>query len=298
MSKSYFDDFKGKTDDWLYEHFSNLLVKYDGNIVAPELPYNQRVDGITHDYWNAYAYGNEIKFVYVKIGTIHRKKNISVDKKTTVPKMGLSDDEKKKRFSQSVSRARNRVFELAVCNEFQYFCTFTQDEKKRDRFDLKTFRKDFAQMVRNLNRKRPPDKKIKYLLIPETHQNGAWHMHGLLQGLSVDDLREFDLNEKIPKKIKNTIKSGQKVYDWTTYRRKFGYFTCTEIDNITACAKYITKYITKSLDGNNFDDSAHLFFASQGLKGREEIVRNCFEPCPIDEWDFQNEYVKIKTIKI
>lgn len=298
MSKTYFDDFRGKSDEWLYQHFCGLLAKYDGNIVAPELPYNQRVAGITHDYWNAYAYGNEIKFVYVKIGTINQKQISPVDKKI-VPKKGLSSANKNNmRFSQSISRARNRVFELAMCNEFRYFCTFTQDEKKRDRFDLSAFRKDLAQMVRNLNRGRAPDKKIKYLLIPEQHKNGAWHLHGLLQGLSETDLREFKLNEKIPQKIKNTIKNGQKVYDWTTYRRKFGYFTCTEINDGTACAKYITKYITKTLDGKKMDGGSHLYFASQGLKGREEIVRNCFEPCPVDEWDYENEYVKIKTLKI
>lgn len=291
MAKSWFDDFKGKSDEWLFEHF---CPQYDGKIIPPELPYNQRVVGVTHDYWNAYAYGNEIKFVYVKSGTINRKHRPSVEK-SAVPKTGLSTESK--RFSQSISRARNRVFELAMCNEFRYFCTFTQDEKKRNRYDLKTFRKDFAQMVRNLNRERPADNKIKYLLIPETHRDGAWHLHGLLQGLSSEDLREFGLNEKIPQRIRKTIKNGQKVYDWTKYRNKFGYFTCTEINNTTACAKYITKYITKALDGEKFEGGAHLYFASQGLKGREEIVKNCFDPCPIDEWEYENDFVKIKTIK-
>lgn len=293
MTKSWFDDFRFKNDEWLFEHF---CPKYEGKIVPPGLPYNQRVEGLTHDYWNMYAYGNEIKVVYIKRGTISRAKKPSRPP-ATVPKSGLSSDEKIERFSQSVSRARARVFELAMCNEFRYFCTFTQDEKKRDRFDLSAFRKDLAQMVRNLNRGRAPDKKIKYLLIPEQHKDGAWHLHGLLQGLSDTDLREFRLNEKIPKNIKNTIKNGQKVYDWTTYRRKFGYFTCTEIGDITACSKYVTKYITKSLSSGVLDSGAHLYFASQGLRGREEIVRNSFEPCPVDEWDYENDYVKIKTFK-
>lgn len=82
--------------------------------------------------------------------------------------------------------AKARVNELALCNEFEYFCTFTQSDELRDRFDLKAFRKDFAMFVRNENRRR--EKKIKYLLVPERHKDGAWHMHGLLMGLTSDDL--------------------------------------------------------------------------------------------------------------
>ena len=35
--------------------------------------------------------------------------------------------------------------------------------------------------------------------------------------------------------------------NWKLYQNKFGYFTCTKINNIQACSKYITKYITKDL---------------------------------------------------
>ena len=210
------------------------------------------------------------------------------------PKFEKHSQAENVRFSNSVSRSRSRVFELAMCNEFTHFCTFTQDEKLRDRFNLSEFRKDLAQLVRNINRGR--DIKIKYLLIPEQHKNGAWHIHGLLMGLTDTDLREFTLKEKLPEKLRKRIAKGEKIFDWKRYRQAFGYFTCTKIENHTACAKYITKYVSKDMQKNLLETGQHLFFASQGLKGRESVVKNCFEPCPVSEWDFENYFVKIIEI--
>jgi hypothetical protein len=248
--------------------------------------------GVRNDYWSAYSYGGEIKVIYIKRGVIERAKK----ERKFEPTKDNSKTAESERFSQSVSRSRARVFELAMCNEFQYFCTFTQSKELRDRFDLNAFRKDFTMLIRNLNRNRAENEKIRYLLIPEQHKDGAWHMHGLINGLSTADLREFKVSENIPKRLKDKIREGRKIYDWTAYRRRFGYFTCEKIQNSTACAKYVTKYISKDLQKSVRESGAHLYFASQGLKGRECIVKNSFEKCPFTEWDYENDYVKIKTI--
>lgn len=208
------------------------------------------------------------------------------------------------RLRQSISRTRSTIFELAMCNEFTHFCTFTQSAEMRDRFNLDEFRKDFAQFVRNINRSRR-DNPIKYLLIPEQHLNsrnkkdiGAWHMHGLLMGLTEADLRLFTLKEKLPQNIRKALKSGQKVYNWERYSQKFGYFTCTEIGNHEACSKYITKYITKELQKRNLENGQHSYFASQGLNRRVPIVKFSKDKCPVSEWDFENEYVKVRWLDV
>ena len=268
---------------------------------------------LLHDVYNAYAYGDTVKIVYIKCARRLEKpftgfyytepekrvipKNIGCSEYTPLSRLCTLDDVSKSenaRFSQSISRTKSRVFELAACNEFQYFCTFTQDEKLRDRFDLSDFRKDFAQLVRNINRGR--ETKIKYLLIPEQHKNGAWHMHGLLTGLQSDDLRPFELTENIPERLKKMIRNGTAVYDWTRYRRAFGYFTCTEIESREACAKYVTKYISKDLQKTVRESGEHLFFASQGLKGRQTLIKNCAEPCPVEKWDFENDFIRISEM--
>lgn len=268
---------------------------------------------LLHDVYNAYAYGDTVKIVYIKCARRLEKpftgfyytepekhvipKNIGCSEYTPLSRLCTLDDVRKSenaRFSQSISRTKSRVFELAACNEFQHFCTFTQDEKLRDRFDLSEFRKDFAQLVRNINRGR--ETKIKYLLIPEKHKNGAWHMHGLLSGLQPDDLRPFELTENIPERLKKMIRGGTAVYDWTRYRRAFGYFTCTEIESREACAKYVTKYISKDLQKTVREGGEHLFFASQGLKGRQTLIKNCADPCPVEKWDFENDFIRISEM--
>lgn len=264
------------------------------NILEPQLNRQSRK---LHSVVSAYVYGDSLKVVMVKSPPTPKKRtegNFKPDDTSRAP------EQSEERFKQSLSRARARVYELAMCNEFTHFCTFTQDKKMRDRFSLAEFRKDFAQYVRNLNRSRGKefsDPTIKYLLIPEQHKNGAWHMHGLLQGLTERDLRAFKVSEKIPERIKKTIRGGTAVYDWTGYRRRFGYFTATEIKDKSAVAKYITKYLTKEMTGKARAAGEHLFFASQGLQGRTQIFKETAPNLPII-WQFENEYVCVSEFKI
>ena len=254
---------------------------------------------LQHDLWSLYDYGDIVKVIYFKSlpnKADPKKDPLFPEYAPKKPEFAKREHPENERFSNSVSRSKTRIFELAMCNEFTHFCTFTQDEKMRDRFDLKAFRIDFAQMVRNINRGRADDEKIKYLIIPEQHKNGAWHMHGLLMGLKDTDLRPFRLSENIPLKIKTQIKNGVQVYDWLRYRKAFGYFTCTKIENRTACSKYITKYISKDLQKTVRESGEHLFFASQGLKGKDIIVKKSPDFCPFDKWDFENRYIKVLEI--
>lgn len=276
-----------------YEEFAKSHFKKHP---FPQATEKHLISGQRHDIFNIYAYGDIIKIVYIKRG--RNLKNPDHKPNFIPEKRDLTEKEKNERFSQSISRSKARIFELAMCNEFTHFCTFTQDQKKRNRFDLFEFRKDFSQFIRNQNRFRDEESKIKYLLIPEQHKNGAWHMHGLLMGLGENDLKEFSTKDHIPKRIKDQIKNGEKVFDWLKYRKSFGYFTCTEIKEKGACSKYITKYISKDLQKTIHESGEHLFFASKGLKGREVILKNCAENCPFDEWDFENDYVKVKEIKV
>ena len=284
------------TDKQLLEWYNSELKKraiHDGLQASPD--FHGKQSRTRHDLWSMYRIGDTIKVVYFKaLPPVKKEQPLFSDyppKKTLkIEKHARSDTE---RFASSISRARNRIFELAMCNEFSFFCTFTQDKSKRDRFDLGEFRKDFAMLVRNMNRSRPEDKKIKYLLIPEQHKDGAWHMHGLLAGLEEADLRKFKLSERLPKAIRNQLEKGEAVFDWTRYRRAFGYFTCTQIKEKNACSKYITKYVTKDLESSPRKNGEHLFFASQGLKGKETLVHLSDEPCALSEWDFENQYIKV-----
>lgn len=291
MEYSYF---QGMTEKQLTEWVERFaLAQYKRNPL-PTPKAKHILTGQRHDVMNVYRYGDLYRFVYIKQG--RTLKNPEHKPNYTPPKIEPTEKEKSERFSQSISRAKGKIFELAMCNEFTHFCTFTQDKEKRDRYDLAEFRKDFAQFVRNQNRARAEGEKIKYLLIPEQHKDGAWHMHGLLMGLGESDLKEFTLDQKIPKRIRAQIEKGEKVFDWLKYRKSFGYFTCTEIKSKTACSKYVTKYVSKDLQTTVHESGEHLFFASQGLKRRETILKNRIVDFHFTEWDFENTYVKVKEV--
>ena len=282
-------------------HNSLVLAEAKRNNLVKEPNQHGEQSFLQHDLWSLYDYGDIVKVVYFK--ALPNKANPKKDplfldpaspkKRPVFEKQSRPESE---RFSNSVSRSKARIFELAMCNEFTHFCTFTQDKEKRDRFDLAEFRKDFAMLIRNINRNRPENAKIKYLLIPEQHKDGAWHMHGLFMGFTDKDLRPFTLEEKLPDRIREKLLQGVTIYDWQRYRRVFGYFTCTEIKNGTACAKYITKYISKDLQKSVRESGEHLYFASQGLKGREVVVCKSCDVCPVEKWDFENSYVKVVEI--
>lgn len=158
-----------------------------------------------------------------------------------------------RRFESSLARARARVRELAYCNLWEYFATFTLAEEKQDRFDLRGFIKDLGNWIGNYNKKYKCS--LKYLIIPERHKNGAWHAHGLLMG--VDE--------------KSTVINEHGYLDIPYYRNRFGYISLSRIKDNKKTANYVTKYITKdsAATADTMQKGAHLYYASRGLKERE-----------------------------
>lgn len=193
----------------------------------------------------------------------------------------------------SISRTKSRVTELALCNPWEYFVTLTLDKEKYNRHDLPTFKKHLSKFLNNLRFRYGWN--IKYLLIPEQHKDGAWHMHGLFMGIPSSELATFSLHDHLPMKVLHMLSAGRKIMNWFRYARSFGYVTCEPIRNLEATAKYITKYITKDLVSSQVGLNKKLYLCSQGLNRAETICRghivHDFQP------DFCNDYVAIKTFK-
>lgn len=194
---------------------------------------------------------------------------------------------------ENIRRAKSKVFELALCNDFAYFCTLTfSQEKVKDRYDLESCMKSFSKWLNNYNYRRA-DAAVQYLLIPEPHQDGAWHLHGLVSGVPEVDLRQFRIDEHLPAHILKELAAGRQMFQWTAYDQKFGYCTLSPIRSTDAVSKYITKYVTKELGSSVKELNAHLYYRSQGLKQKELIYSapDCVLPDP----DYAGTYSKIKN---
>lgn len=200
-----------------------------------------------------------------------------------------------KKFDSSLSRARRNVLELALCNDWKYFCTFTLDKDKYDRYNLKKWNEDFSQWIRDQRkkyRKKGLDLKIPFLLVPELHHDGAWHMHGLLGDISPLTIPFFCERQQglyVPDKLVN---GG--FFDWPEYREKFGFCSLGLIQDKVATAFYVSKYITKELQEFNDCLGAHVYYCSHGLS-RAVLHGSIYGACePLDPF-LVNDYEWVKT---
>ena len=191
------------------------------------------------------------------------------------------------KLENNIARARSRIYEIAMCNEWSHFITGTLDGSKYDRYNLSAFQKDLTIFIRN-QRKDAKAPNLKYLIIPEQHKDGAWHFHGLLNGLNPSMLSEF--GPDVPKKIRSQYRN------YRAYSKKFGFCSVGEIKNQEAVAAYITKYISKDMAKTNIGLGNHLYYCSLGLNRAEIIKQGKLVTSPT-YWDYENEYVKVKWIQ-
>lgn len=194
------------------------------------------------------------------------------------------------KMAQSLSRSKSRIHELALCNPWEYFITLTISPEKFDRNNLPAYQKQLSKWLNNYNTRK--GYQVRYLLIPEPHKNGAWHMHGLLMGLPLQALTLFTMADNIPSNIKRMLSQKRMIYNWGAYASTFGWVTVEQIIDHDRCASYMTKYITKQLQDSSVALNHHVYYASKGLARATLIhrgdMKENFEP------DFENDYVRIK----
>lgn len=214
------------------------------------------------------------------VGSVYKVSNL-----TAIRKRGLVVDNRKKmlegtkKLDSTLARAKTMIYEYAMCNEWNYFVTLTLDKEKYDRYNLKAWQSDLHNFLHNYNRRCSDKEKVKYVLIPEMHKDGAWHMHGLLKGIKPKDLyiNEFG------------------YMGWVQYEEKFGYISFGHIKDIEKAANYIKKYITKDMNARLDELGSHLYYSSKGLKKGEQIFRGKCELIDTT-WDFESPdgYCRVK----
>ena len=186
------------------------------------------------------------------------------------------------KLDNNLIRAKSKVFEYSMCNEFEYFITLTLDKEKYDRYNLNQYIKELGQFIRNIRRNYNAD--IQYILIPEQHKDGAWHLHGLIKGIPPEQLSE----------------NSNAYKDWKSYSNKFGYMSIDNIKSKEAVSKYITKYIAKTLEfgGGVTEKNKKLYYASRGLKTSQKIREGTISSSQLEKipFEYENEYIRSLTI--
>lgn len=211
-------------------------------------------------------------------GPSPRCKTIQLAPSSQETEEGFKNDSK---LPQAVARARRVVMELGLCNDWKWFVTLTFDGAKQnrdgttlDRYDFPALYEKFKQWHKDLCKKY--GRKFPYLLIPEKHKDGAWHMHGFFNS-DIDDLLVsfVELDEtgyKMPsgKRLPRKLIRGD-FYDWPAYRKRFGFCSFGEIRSEMGVSAYATKYITKSLVENKDQLGYHTYFHTRPLNTPERL---------------------------
>lgn len=198
---------------------------------------------------------------------------------------------------QALSRARRVCLELALCNEWKWFATFTIAKNNYDRKNLDGFYERFQEWLKYQRKKY--DVKIPYLLVPEQHGDGSWHMHGFFTS-DIDPMlqsfRELDKagyrsadGKKLPRKL-----IAKDYYNLPAYQERFGFCSFGKIRNHDATAFYATKYISKSFQGDAKRVGLKLYYCSQGLN-RASYFESVYGPCPALDGCLVNHYQHCST---
>lgn len=155
----------------------------------------------------------------------------------SISDLSVNDENEKncnRSFKVSTSRTKQKIYELARSNKWDWFITLTFDRKKIDSSDYDLLVKTVGSWFNHVKSRKSPD--LKYLIIPELHKDGLhYHFHGLLA--DADGLQFVD---------SGIVQGGKIVYNMPDF--KLGFTTATKVDDTHRVASYICKYITKQLE--------------------------------------------------
>lgn len=170
-----------------------------------------------------------------------------------LPRRSFSKNPSNDSRSDSVKRAKDKVFDIATINDFELFVTLTCNDNVLDGASISDVIKAFKEWAHNMSRRYG----MVYLFLPEYHSDGKRiHFHGLVKG----NLRLVDSGHK--------DKSGRTMYNVDNW--KYGFSTVIQLDgNTERVANYVTKYITKDMKriAGNF-----YYAGGKGLKRKPDEV--------------------------
>lgn len=147
-------------------------------------------------------------------------------------------------------RAAMQVFDIAYASEFRYFVTLTLDADKVDRYDVKEVTRKLNNWLDNKVRRNG----LRYVLVPERHQDGAIHFHGFFNdALPVVDSGTLSNGGKPKRFTSEKVRARKLAEGWHVVYNlpswSLGFTTAIELyGDKRAAVGYVCKYITKATE--------------------------------------------------
>lgn len=226
-----------------------------------------------------------------KVGTFEREQEAEKLRKLAQKDILQIAEEKSRK--DNLKRAKDKVFEIASANKWDWMITLTLDKDKIDRYNPDEVQKLVCKWFDNNVQRRG----LKYLVVPELHKDGAIHFHGLCNDtLDFISAERYKIKgSKKPVGLSTLKKYGYKPDDenvqevFNIKNFPYGFSTALRLDdNVMAVSLYMTKYITKDLQK---------IFGSYYMAGGKIIRELPFELYDID-FDSLEKFKGCKTIDL
>ena len=162
---------------------------------------------------------------------------------------------------QAINRAKEQIHGYVMANNWDYWATQTFNPKTIDRYNLDEIVRRYNQKLWDLRRRKYPE--LKWLIVPEQHKDGAWHLHKFITGIPADKVvySGYDYFNK-----KKTF--SRRIYNWVDmidygFNDYLYIGDCNSLERFKM-ANYVMKYITKELAQKRFNKK--MYWSSRGLK--------------------------------
>ena len=244
---------------------------------------NQRVK-LSGNYLELSRYGRDRM-----IGSAYHRKKDDENEEEEKETEKLTPEEIRKK---SMKRAKNTITDLIRCNAYQWhkrkggvylpiFITFTFSENITE---LTLAHKEFTKFIKRLSYEHWGQNvnTLKYLTVVEFQERGAIHYHVVFFNLPFMD----------------------RIYDKILAIWGHGFTWVESVKNEKGIIKYMSKYLTKSIEGGKLK-TRKSYFTSKGLKkplmhSFDEVVNIVRvlapEDAKFDHFEYDHEYLKHVTV--
>ena len=195
-----------------------------------------------------YSGGQHLTF-YKK--TITKDENVKKKKSEKTYQENRTTEQEEHSIKTSMSRTKNKVYQISRSNNWDWFITLTFDRTKTDASDYEAVVKKLKTFLNNTQKRKCPN--MKYLIVPELHDDKThYHFHGLLS-----DCPELKFT---PSGIKD--KNGNPIFNIANW--KIGWTTATKVKDNNKVSAYITKYIAKD-NGESYLKNKRRYYSSKNI---------------------------------
>lgn len=177
-----------------------------------------------------------------------------------------------------MKRAKQRVYDIARSNRFDLFLTLTFNPNTVDSFDYSAVVDKLESFTKFLRRH-----GCQYVLVPEKHDSGRYHFHGLC---TKSDLQLVQAVSPYNGELLYD-KQGRPIYNLPQY--SLGYSTVTFVSDPAKTASYICKYLTKEIE---VPKGKKCYWASRSC-ARPEIERCNLESSALGDFVEGSRFVKL-----